>query len=85
MIVVFDHFCFDVTMLAILYLCVADFYDAIGVFLIPFLLGSAAKAFVQDNGLTFHQPHGYNWYFPGAYSVMVPYHDMSDLYFSGHI
>ena len=31
------------------------------------------------------QPAGFNWYFPGVYSVMVPYHDIQDFFYSGHI
>ena len=28
---------------------------------------------------------GYIYYFPGIYSIVVPYHDIYDFYFSGHI
>ena len=31
------------------------------------------------------QPVGFNWYFPGLYAILVPFHDINDFYFSGHI
>ena len=31
------------------------------------------------------RPPGFNWYFPGLYSAIVPYHDINDFYYSGHI
>ena len=27
---------------------------------------------------------GFNYYFPGLYSLIVPYHDIYDFYYSGH-
>ena len=35
--------------------------------------------------LALEQPPGFNWFFPGLYSFMVPYHDINDFFYSGHI
>jgi len=39
---------------------------------------------VQDKFLM-GRPEGFNYFDPGAVSMVVPYHDISDFYFSGHI
>lgn len=31
------------------------------------------------------RPYGFLWTWPGFYSVVVPYHDTNDFYFSGHV
>ena len=35
--------------------------------------------------LTLDKPTGFMWYFPGVYSIMVPYWDILDFFYSGHI
>ena|ERR1035437_4588491 len=31
------------------------------------------------------RPEGFLWTYPGMHSIVVPYHDSNDFYFSGHI
>lgn len=84
LVVIFNSFCFDMTMLSLLYLYWSNMFHTLSDFLI---LGLCAglKAFVQETMFAFEQPQGFNWYWPGLYSLMVPYHDVSDFFFSGHI
>lgn len=31
------------------------------------------------------RPEGFLWSWPGFYSIVVPYHDTNDFFFSGHV
>ena len=82
--VIFDSFCFDLTMFSLLMLFFMGTLPVSNLFM-ALLTASLAKSIVQENLLTFGQPVGFNWYFPGLYSLMVPYHDICDFWYSGHI
>ena len=84
LLLIIDDFGFDVTIVSALYLYQADGFNAAS-FFIALGLNSGCKSFVQDNWLTFRQAFGANWYFPGIYSMIVTWHDMNDIYYSGHI
>lgn len=40
---------------------------------------------VLQNNFFFGRTDGYNYFDPGWVSMTVPYHDISDFYFSGHV
>ena len=83
-LLIFDNFWFDSTICSLLYLYHVGAFGCNTVFL-SLMLNSVSKAFIQDNLFTIRQARGANWYFPGLYSALVPFHDAEDLYFSGHI
>jgi len=83
MLYIFDDFCFDAIFCSFLYLYYVDTLN------LSFFLGAAVntltKKYMQENLLTLAQPSGYNYYFPGVYSLMIPWYDIADFYFSGRI
>lgn len=44
-----------------------------------------AKVIFQEYVCTLGRLEGYIWFFPGVYSLNVPYFDINDFYFSGHL
>ena len=83
-IVIFNSFCIDVTFYSLLIAyCYGRLKGHAG--FLGLLICSGSKTIMQEYFFVFEQPHGFNWYFPGIYSLCVPYHDISDFYFSGHI
>ena len=44
----------------------------------------AVRGYIQ-NKVLFGRPDGFNFFDPGWMSATVPYHDISDFYFSGHV
>ena len=83
-IVIFNNFCLDLTMTAFLLFFYKDVFSGTAFFL-SLLMCSLTKLLVQDHMLTFEKPPGFNWYFPGLYSLLVPFYDINDFYFSGHV
>ena len=75
MIVIFDSFIFDMTMFGMLMLFFIDTFPVMNLFC-GLLAGSVSKSIIQENFLTLGQPIGFNWFFPGIFSLMVPYHDI---------
>ena len=84
MMIIFDSTCFDMTTFSILYLFYFDIHNTTTV-VWSLALCSALKLFTQDNLLFMTKPEGFNWYFPGVYSIMVIYWDILDFFYSGHI
>lgn len=84
MLFIANNFCYDITIVSILYFFYKGQIKQCACFM-GFLMSALTKAFVEDHLMTMYQPPGFNWYFPGIYSIMVPFHDINDFYFSGHI
>ena len=82
--IIFDHVFFDLTMFSLLYLFVFDMHFSTA-FCWSLGLCSGMKTFTQENLFFMAKPEGFNWYFPGVYSLMVPYWDILDFFYSGHI
>ena len=83
-VIMFNSFWYDVTLIAILFLFRADKLQAT-TFGIALMISSTTKTFIQSMLLTFARTQGYNYFFPGLYSAIVPYHDILDFYYSGHL
>jgi len=43
-----------------------------------------SRAFIQKTFLM-GRPEGFMWSYPGMYALTVPYPDVNDFYFSGHV
>ena len=48
------------------------------------LLFYPIRQFIQNNFLI-GRPAGFLWFYPGIYSLTIPYFDTNDFYFSGHV
>ena len=80
LLVIYDSFTFDLGMYALLYLFSMGVFTSTA----PFTslgVNSLGKIFVQENLLTMGKPTGFLWYFPGLYSIMVPYWDILDFFY----
>ena len=84
LLVIYDSFTFDLGMYALLYLFSMGVFTSTAPF-ISLGINSVGKIFVQENLLTMGKPTGFLWYFPGLYSIMVPYWDILDFFYSGHV
>ena len=48
-------------------------------------LSAINKTIIEEHLLTLNRDPEYNFWFPGIYSAIVPYHDILDFYYSGHM
>ena len=81
---IFNNFCYDMTGVALLYLWYKGVINSSAQWL-TFAISAISKTIIQENMMAMLQPVGFNWYFPGLYAILVPFHDINDFYFSGHI
>ena len=80
----FNSLWYDITLCAILFLFRADKLQAT-TFGLALMISSTTKTIIQSAMLTFARTRGFNYFFPGLYSAIVPYHDILDFYYSGHL
>lgn len=83
-VILFNSLWLDVTLCGILFLFRADKLPST-TFGIALNISAITKLITQTQLLTLGRTAGFNYYFPGFYSAIVPYHDILDFYFSGHM
>ena len=83
-LIIFDSALFDIAVFGLLFLFKADKLRSVSAFL-AFLISSLTKTQIGERMLAMGRLPGYNYEFPGFYSTVVPYHDIYDFYYSGHM
>ena len=73
--IMFNTWWFDISIFGLLFLYKADKLPSIS-FLLALFLAHGTKTLTQQFLMTLGRRPGYNFYFPGFYSVIVPYHDI---------
>ena len=82
-IMIFNAFWFDFTLCALLLLFRENHLPSSTPFL-ALMISAGCKTIIQSSYMTVGRLDGFNYYFPGLYSLIVPYHDIYDFYYSGH-
>jgi hypothetical protein len=80
---ILDSATYDISMCYFLYYFMTS--DKITMRFWPNLLTAALKILFQEHICTLGRLEGFLWFFPGIYSLFVPYFDTNDFYFSGHL
>ena len=83
-IVIFDSWTFDLMLFGLLYMFYNGLWHSLAM-PISLIICAVGKVICQEQGLTLGKPHGHNHSYPGLFSIMIPYWDILDFYYSGHI
>jgi hypothetical protein len=84
-IMIIDSATYDVAMIYFLYYFGFSKYRVTMRMLFSNALVGASKLSFQEHICTLGRLEGYLWFFPGFYSLNVPYFDVNDFFFSGHL
>ena len=83
-VIMFNSWCFDLTTCALLFLFKFDRIPSTSFFL-ALIISAVTKSLTQQYLLTLERSAGFNYFYPGFYSLIVPYHDIQDFFYSGHM
>ena len=84
-VMIFDSATYDVGMIYFLYYFGFTKYRVTMRMLFSNALVAGTKITFQEFVCTLGRLEGYLWFFPGFYSLNVPYFDVNDFYYSGHL
>lgn len=83
-VIMFNSMWLDVTVCLFLFLFKADKLPSL-TFALALVITALTKTLTQQSLLTLGRQAGFNYYFPGFYATIVPYHDVLDFFYSGHM
>ena len=84
-VMIFDSATYDVGMIYFLYYFGFTKYRVTMRMLFSNALLAGSKITFQEFICTLGRLEGYLWFFPGFFSLNVPYFDVNDFYYSGHL